>query len=98
MKPKTWTPGAADEVWKQIVCARDYQRANDVVDWLIYILTDAGSDTKLGLASIREMSGDQIVNAIQAWRASNYESVRRGMGLRANHEADMHDQRSPDAS
>jgi hypothetical protein len=62
--PKTWKAGTADEVWKVMICARDAYETEKAISFLSYILTDCGADLAKGLAKIRKMTGEQIVNAL----------------------------------
>jgi hypothetical protein len=66
MEPKTWKAGRADEAWKVLICARDHEKTENTLSYLVYILTDAGNDKKRGLDAIREMTGSQIINALEA--------------------------------
>ena len=77
MSFKQWKPGKADEIWKLMICARDAARTDELIDALIGILTDAGSDTQAGLARLRGMSGADIVDGLLAYKAKSYESVKR---------------------
>lgn len=78
---KKWKPGKADAVWKVMVCARDAEKADDLISSLVYILTNCGSDEERGLRQISEMSGEEIVEALQAYRKKSYDSVKSGMGF-----------------
>jgi len=77
MRFKQWKPGKADAIWKLMICARDANRADELIDALVGILTDAGLDTESGLARLRGMSGADIVDGIVAYKATSYESVKR---------------------
>ena len=79
MNAKNWKAGSAVEVRKVMVCARDASRADDLLGNLIYILTDAGSNSEAGLAWLRGMSGAEIVDGLLAYRKSAYDSVARGL-------------------
>lgn len=76
IKVKEWKPGMADEVWKLMACARDAQQTDELLGKLSYILTDAGADTAKGIELIRQMTGDQIIDGLKAYRESSYKSVR----------------------
>jgi hypothetical protein len=69
--PKTWKHGVADEPWKVEICEVAFRRTDEMLGFMIYVLTHAGSDTPRGLADIRTMSGDTIVTALLAYRESN---------------------------
>jgi hypothetical protein len=50
-----------------------------VISYLMYVLTDAGNDTKRGLEQIREMSGAQIVDALVGMARTSFDDIERGM-------------------
>lgn len=77
--PKEWKPGKADEVWKVMICARDASSADQLIASLVYLLTDAGTDEDRGIDLIRSMSGDQIIDAILAYKQKSYQSVKNAM-------------------
>lgn len=77
--PKKWRAGIADEPWKVIVCGRDLQQVDDVLSALSYYLTDAGSDTERGLAQVRQMTGGQIVDALEAHKRTSLLSVQNAL-------------------
>lgn len=79
-RPKQWKAGTADKAWKVIVCARDAYDTEQLLSSLVYILTDAGSNTALGLDSIRRMSGAEIVGALEAHVESARKSVANAIG------------------
>jgi hypothetical protein len=79
MEAKHWKPGHADEVWKVLICARDANQADELLGRLVGILTYAGSDVDKGLNAIRAMSGREIIDAIVAYRDSNYDSVKSAL-------------------
>jgi hypothetical protein len=76
---KKWTPGVADEAWKIMVCAKDAAHADDVISFLVYILTNAGNDQVAGLAELRSKSGDEIVAALIQYQAVAHQTVRNGL-------------------
>lgn len=76
---KNWKPGKADEVWKVMVCARDAERADDLISGLVYILTDCGSDEEKGMAQIARMSGQEIIDTLKTYKKASYDSVKNGM-------------------
>lgn len=75
VKAKQWLPGKADAVWKVIICAHEASQTDDVLNYLSYILTDAGGDKERGLETIRQMSGEQIIGGLLAYRDTSYQSV-----------------------
>ena len=79
-RPRQWKPGTSDEAWKVIICARDAYDTEQLLSSLTYILTDAGSDTERGLATIRNMTGDQIVTALLAHVECSRMSVEMAIG------------------
>ena len=76
---KKWTPGTADTAWKIMVCARDAAQADEVISYLVAILTNAGNDQAAGLAELRSKSGDEIVSALIQYQAVAHQSVRNGL-------------------
>lgn len=76
---KTWKPGVADEPWKVLICARDAERADECLSFLVYVLTNAGSDTESGLAEIREKSAADIIDGLKAFKKSAYDSVAKAL-------------------
>lgn len=78
-RPKDWAPGIADEIWKIAICARDMQRDEEALSYLCHVLTNAGSDQEKGLELIRQMSGAQIVTAIQDRISSALKSIGNGL-------------------
>lgn len=76
---KKWVPGAADEAWKIMVCARDAARTDEAIQFIMGILTTAGNDHELGLSQLREMTGKQIVDGLVAYQKSAHDSVKNGL-------------------
>jgi hypothetical protein len=76
---KKWKAGEADEVWKIIVCARDAERADDTIGWLIYILTDVEGGRERSIEAIRQMSGKEIVDGLLAFQLKAYQGVKNGL-------------------
>ena len=58
-----------------MVCARDANQADDLLDALVAILTDDVNDKARGLATIAEMSGKQIIEGVLQYSNSCYKSV-----------------------
>lgn len=77
--PKQWKAGTADEVWKVMVCARDAYYAEQTIGHLVYVLTGAGNDIKKGVELIKQMTGEQIINALYAYEKSSYDSVAKAI-------------------
>lgn len=77
-RPKVWRPGVADEEWKVAICKRDAERAQDTLNYLVYVLTDAGNDYANGIAQIENMSGKQIVSGMRAYIATSHRSIKNG--------------------
>ncbi len=78
-EPKKWKAGIADEAWKVMICARDASHAEEALQQLVYILTDAGSDAARGHALLRQMTGEQIVQGLLNYRQKSIDSVRRAL-------------------
>lgn len=78
-KPKEWKAGVADKVWKINICSRDYQRADDILDWMGYILTDAGNDKERALKTLSEFTGKQIMNGLLAYRSKALKAIENGL-------------------
>lgn len=78
MSVKKWVPGVADEPRKAIIAAREYSRAKDVLPMLTYILTDCGGNDEAGIAHLRAMSGQEIVDGIEAYRDAMFQSFAAG--------------------
>ena len=79
--PRKWSAGVADEVWKVVICARDVQRAEDLLSGLAYILDNPGAAGVDGYADvIRRFSGAQIADALIAYREAALQSVANGLG------------------
>lgn len=81
-RPKAWKAGTADEAWKVIICARDAYDTELILSALVYLLTNAGSDTRSGLAEIRAMSGDDIVTALLAHVETSRRAVENALRAR----------------
>ena len=79
MQPKQWKAGIADETWKVIICGRDLYRIDDLLSALSHYLTDAGNDRSKGLDMVRQMTGAQIVDALEAHKRSSLVSVQRAI-------------------
>lgn len=79
MNNKQWNPGKADEVWKILICANDVNRTEDVIQFLLYVLTDAGNDLVKGVEQIKQMSGKDIIQGLNAYKESAYKSVEEGL-------------------
>ena len=72
MKAKNWKPGVADEIWKIMICARDAERADDVIGGITYILGVTQEE-------LRQMTGAQILDGLLAYKRSAYDSVEAGL-------------------
>ena len=78
-KPVNWKPGAADEPWKLMICARDAARAQDIIHGLAYILGGRGSSMADAANAVRQFSGDQIADALLTYHSNNFLSVVNGL-------------------
>lgn len=73
------TRSPADEAWKVLACARSYQNIDDTISRLVYNLTEAGSNTNLGLSELRQMTGAQIVDGLLARQREDLHSIHEGL-------------------
>jgi len=80
--PKKWNLGVADEAWKVMICARDLKAADEALEVLRMVLTNLDLSPKGQDALIRQMSGDQIMDAMVAYRDGCIDSV--AAGIKAN--------------
>ena len=78
IEPKKWKIGYADEFWKVVICARDYNDVDDLACRLVGILTDEIIIDK-GLDKIRTMTGNQIVDALFSYQDSCLKSVEKAL-------------------
>lgn len=77
--PKTWSAGIADETWKVVICGRDLRLVEELLIQLSYYLTDAGHNLEKGLSLIREMSGAQIIDALEAHKRTSLISIQNAI-------------------
>lgn len=78
---KTWKAGHADEIWKLMICARDYQYVEETFNSLVYILLNAEhhpGNCEHNLNMLRAMSGNDIVEGLLAYGETCYQSVKNG--------------------
>lgn len=81
--PKIWKAGKADEAWKIMVCARDAERAKDLILGVAYILDNPGHVSLDESADVlRRFTGAQIADALIAYRNSAMLSVANAIGTR----------------
>lgn len=78
-EPKKWKAGIADETWKVIICGRDLYEVDRLLSSLGYYLTDAANDQERALAAVREMSGAQIVDALESHKRTSLLSVQTAL-------------------
>lgn len=80
-QPVRWKAGNADEVWKLMICARDASRAEDLIRGVASILDNPGScDVEKAADVLRRFTGDQIADALVAYRNSMMMSVMKAVG------------------
>lgn len=78
--PVKWKAGIADQVWKVLICARDTQKAKDLLQGLAYVLAGSGLRSEEECAKIiAGYSGEEIAAAIFDYHNSNLLSVERGL-------------------
>lgn len=78
--------GGADEAWKVLVCAREYQMAESARSTLTYVLA-AGAPGNMTaqeqLDFIAGFSGRQIADALAAYLGRRLRSIEMGLGAAA---------------
>ena len=84
VKPKKWTAGCADELWKVAITVRDMQSADQAINWLASTLTMFPNDNIAALDLIKQMSGKQIVEAIIAYRVGLEKALQAGWEANKN--------------
>ena len=76
---KKWEAGVADEAWKVMVCANEYESVKRAIDTLVYTLTEAGLSTDNRLATIEKMSGAEIVRGMKQRQQSCLQSIANAL-------------------
>lgn len=78
----TWKAGITDEVWKVLICARDISAAKDALSLIAYICGEGNDAAQI--VTLRSMTGEQIVDAVQAFILSNTVSIERGLRVKGH--------------
>lgn len=78
IEPKQWNAGVADEAWKVLVCGRDLHLLTEMRDRLCCLLSGKVA-TAEALADVAQMSGAQIVEAIERKRVSLEQTINNGI-------------------
>lgn len=80
IEPKKWATGVSDEAWKVRISLRDAGRAEEIAQYLAYVMTDVGNATfEEELEAIAQFSGEQIAKALFDQRELAVASIQAGM-------------------
>ena len=79
MSAKQWTPGKADEAWKVLVCGKELQTLNDMEANLMNLLADYAKGTLGMREDIANMTGSEILDAIEAKREVLRKTIENGL-------------------